>query len=293
MSARGRWMQPNEPCQPPGDSYPAVVDQQTLGIIAGSGIYPVILARSARAAGVHRIVVAAFENETSQEMVPLADHVEWMRVGQLGRMIRCFEKQGTSQAIMAGQIAPKNLWNLRPDLQALLLLGRLKKKNAATIFGAIADELAAAGVTLLPATTYLDDLLPKSGWSAGPAPGRRQEEDVRYGFAIAKEVSRLDIGQTVVVKKGTVLAVEAFEGTNECLRRGGAQGKGEAVMVKVSKPKQDMRFDVPVIGMQTMQVAREAGIRVLAVEAGATLLLEMETITDFARAQKMTVMAVA
>ena len=247
-----------------------------LGIIAGSGAYPLLVAESARAAGVKRIVAAAFTGETNSKLADAVDQIEWMRIGQLGRLLSFFREANIEQAIMAGQIAPNNLFNLRPDWKALLLLARLKQRNAATIFGAIADDLAAVGVQLLPAFTFLEEHLARRGLIAGRALNAREEADVAYGFQMAKEVSRLDIGQTVVVKNGTVLAVEGFEGTNETLRRGGALGRRNSIMVKVAKPNQDMRFDVPVIGAETVEIAAEAKVRVIAVEAGRTLLLEKE-----------------
>jgi DUF1009 family protein len=245
-----------------------------LGIIAGSGVYPLLLAQSARRAGVEKLVVAAFSGETNPELAGLVDEIHWMKVGQLGRLLKCLSSAGVHHAIMAGQIAPKNLFDLRPDWKTLLLLARLKRRNAETIFNAIAEDLVGVGVELLPATTFLDELVAAAGLVAGAALTRRQEDDVTFGFEIAKEMSRLDVGQTVVVKNGTVLAVEAFEGTNEAMRRGGALGRKDAVMVKVSKPNQDLRFDVPVIGPETLRIAAEAKIRVIAVEAGRTLLLE-------------------
>jgi DUF1009 family protein len=251
---------------------------QTLGLIAGSGQYPHTVLHAARRAGVARIIVAAFENETDPALAQQADVVEWHHVGQLGRMISFFRKAGVTDAIMAGQIAPKNLFDLRPDLRALLLLGRLKLRHAESIFGAIANELARDGITLLPATTFLEDLLPAPGPVCGPAPTAKQLADVAFGFRMAKEMSRLDVGQTVVVKRGTVLAVEAFEGTDECLKRGGALGKGGATLAKVSKPGQDFRFDVPVVGPRTIQTAADAGITVVAVEARRTLLLGLDEI---------------
>lgn len=262
---------------------------ESLGIIAGSGVYPLLLARSARAAGVRNISVAAFKNETDPALADCADAIEWMRVGQLGKMISFFAKAGIPRAIMAGQIHPKNLFDLRPDVKALLLLGKLKTRNAETIFGAIADELAKAGVVLLPATTYMEKYLAPDGVIAGPKLDEREERDLWFGFQIAKEVSRLDIGQTVVVKNGTVLAVEAFEGTNEALKRGGSLGRKGAVAVKVSKPNQDFRFDVPVIGPVTLETAAEAGLRVIAVEAGRTLLLEKDKLSVLADRHRLTI----
>ena len=265
-----------------------------LGIIAGSGSYPLLLARAARAAGVNRIAVAAFKGETDPALAALAEDVAWMRVGQLGRMIACFKAQGIQRAIMAGQIAPKNLFNLRPDLKALLMIGRLKERNAESLFGAVADELAKAGVVLLPATTYLENLLAPVGHIAGPALGKRQQADAAYAMRIAKDVSALDIGQSVVVRHGTVLAVEAFEGTDAAIRRGGSlAGKGGAVLAKVSKPRQDLRFDVPVIGPRTLETAAEAKLAAIAVEAGRTLLLERETLLALAAEKAITVIGVA
>lgn len=221
-----------------------------------------------------RISVAAFTGETDAGLAGLVDEIAWMRVGQLGRMIATVKASGAAQAIMAGQIHPRNLFDLAPDLKALVLLAKLERRNAESIFGAIADELSKAGVELLPATTFLEDDLAPAGLLAGPRLSRRESADVEFGFRMAKEMSRLDVGQSVVVKGGTVLAVEAFEGTNAAMMRGGELGRREAVMVKVSKPRQDFRFDVPVAGPLTLEAARDARIRVIGVEAGRTLLLE-------------------
>ena len=249
-----------------------------LGIIAGSGRYPILLAEAARARGVKRIAVVGFPGETLPEMAKLADDYTELRVGQLGAMCAYFRDQKIAQAIMAGQIRPGNLFELRPDLKALLLLAKLKERNAESIFGAIADELRAVGTELLPATTFLEDSLATAGHIAGPKLSRKQQADVAFGFRIAKEVSRLDIGQSVVVKNGTVVAVEAFEGTDAAMERGGRLGKGDVVLIKVSKPNQDFRFDVPVLGTRTMEQARDAGVRVIACEAGRTLLLDREAV---------------
>jgi DUF1009 family protein len=249
-----------------------------FGIIAGSGAYPLVLAQAARTAGVKKIIAAAFSGETSCELEPLVDAIEWIRVGQLGRLLDYFRASGVRHAIMAGQIAPGNLFNLRPDWKALLLLAQLPRRNAESIFGAIAGELKKIDVELLPATTFLEHLLAPDGLIAGPKLKKREEDDLAFGFEIAKQLSQLDIGQTVIVKNGTVLAVEAFEGTDETIRRGGSLARKSAVMVKVTKPDQDMRFDVPVIGVKTIAVAAEARIRVIGLEAGQTLLLEKEAV---------------
>src|SRR6202007_2633276 len=159
--------------------------------------------------------VAAFDGETRPEITQGIDSIEWMGVGQLGRVFNYFTRAGVQHAMMAGQIAPKNLFELRPDLKALVLLGALKARNAETIFGGIANELAKVGVTLLPATTFLEDSLAGKGWLAGPKPKRRVIDDAAYGYRIAKEVSRLDIGQTVVIRHGTIVAGWAVGGEKD------------------------------------------------------------------------------
>jgi DUF1009 family protein len=262
---------------------------ESLGIIAGNGVYPLLLADAARRTGVRRIVVAAFTGETSDDISNRADEIEWLRVGQLGRLLKFFQTANIHHAMMAGQIAPGNLFQLRPDFKAMFLLARLKERNAESIFSAIADLLADAGIVLLPATTFLDHLLAPAGHIAGPTLKEREKEDIAFGFRVAKQLSALNVGQTVVVKNGTVLAVEAFEGTNEAIRRGGSLGRKRAVVVKVTKPNQDMRFDVPVIGTETLRVAAEAKIRAIGVEAGQTLLLEKAALKDAAEREKITV----
>jgi DUF1009 family protein len=260
-----------------------------LGIIAGNGVYPRLLAEAARKAGVKKISAAAFTGETDPALQQHVDVLEWMRVGQLNRLLTFFRTHDIHRAIMAGQIAPRNLFDLRPDWKALMLLGKLKQRNAESIFAAIADELAKVNVDLLPATTFLEDSLAASGPISGPKLSRNEEDDVDLGWKIAKEIARLDIGQTILVRSGTVVAVEALEGTNDAIRRGGELARSGAVMVKVAKPSQDMRFDVPVIGLETIRIAAEARLRVIAVEAGKTLLLERDAIVDLANRSKISI----
>src|SRR5436309_13747661 len=262
-----------------------------LAIIAGNGVYPRLLADAARKAGVKKIVATAFTGETDPALAQHVDLIEWMRVGQLSRLLKFFREQKIHHAIMAGQIAPKNLFDLHPDWKALLVLAKLKQRNAESIFAAIADELAKIDVDLVQATTFLKDCLAEAGLIAGPKLSRREEEDVDLGWKIAEEIARLDIGQTVIVKNGTIIAVEAFEGTNEAIRRCGALARKDAIMAKVAKPNQDMRFDVPVIGVETVRVAADAKLRVIATEAGKTLLLEKDAIIDLANRSKISIVA--
>ncbi len=263
----------------------------SLGLIAGSRSLPLEFARLARAAGVQRIVCTAVEGETDPALAALVDDIVWLNVGQLNKMISAFTSRGVTQCVMAGQVAPKNLFDLRPDLRALGVLMRLKEKNAHTIFGAIAGELKKDGVELIEATPWLAPLMPQTGFHLGPKLSAEQKTDVEFGFRLAKEVSRLEIGQLVVVKNGTVLAVEGFEGTDKCLARGGelAGKNGGAIAVKVAKRDHDMRFDIPCIGAKTFETCAAARISVLALESGKSLLLEHDVCEELAKRNKISV----
>jgi UDP-2,3-diacylglucosamine hydrolase len=263
----------------------------SLGLIAGNRTLPLEFARHARAAGVKRLIAVAFESETEPDLAKFVDEIVWLRVGQLSKMIAAFTSRGISQCVMVGQIAPKNLYDLRPDLRAMGLLLRLKEKNAHSIFGAIAEELKKDGVELIDATPWLAPLMPGTDFQIGPKLTNAQKVDVEFGHRIAREISRLEIGQTVVVKNGTVLAVEGFEGTDKCLARGGelAGKDGGAVAVKVAKPGHDMRFDIPCIGPQTLEICANSGVAALALEPGKTLLLEREACETLAKKNRISV----
>ncbi len=266
---------------------------RSIGIIAGSGMYPETFVKAARKAEPSaKLIVVGFDNETRPDLAPQVEAFRSVRVGQLSKLIKFFLEHGVTEAVMMGQISPSNLFELRPDLRILMMLARVKKRNAETLFGAIADELAKDGITLLSAVTFLEDHLPSAGHVIGPVLKPRTLEDIEYGFDIAKKTSALDIGQSVVVRHGTVLAVEAFEGTNACIRRGGELGKNkDSVLVKVSKPNQDFRFDVPVIGPQTIENCAAAGLIAIGIEAGKTLLLEKETVQSLCTQHKITIQA--
>jgi len=266
-----------------------ITPTESLGIIAGNRSLPLLFAKEARRQGVKRLVAVAFEGETDPALAPLVDEIVWLRVGQLSKMIGAFTGRGIKQCIMAGQIAPKNLFDVRPDLRGLAVLLRLREKNAHTIFGAIAEELRLDGVELIEATPWLKPLMPGNGFQLGPKLSEAQRADVEFGFRLAKEISRLEVGQTVVVKDGTVLAAEAFEGTDKCLARGGelAGPAGGAVAVKVARDKHDLRFDIPCLGPQTLEICAAARISALAFEAGKSLLLEQEACERLARKHKI------
>ena len=222
-----------------------------IGLVAGRGTYPRMVLEGARRDG-RELVVAAFEGETEPTVASRGRPSTWLRVGQLGGLVSFFKKQGVNQAIFAGQITPKRLYNLRPDLKALWILAQLKERNAATLFGAVVKELEKAGIRVLPATTFMEDHLAKPGLMAGPRSPLHLSADIKFGWPLAKAVARLNIGQSLVVRKGTVMAVEGFDGTDATLKRGGLVAGQDATAIKVTAPAQDMRFDVPVIGPRTI-----------------------------------------
>ncbi len=246
-----------------------------VAVIAGRGLYPQLTVRALRAAQVP-VRLIAFHDETAPELVDAFSENErdLIKVGQLGHMLKSLRRFEAGAAIMAGQIRPRKLFDgLHPDLKAIAILASLKEHNAESIFGAIAKEIEALGIHLLDARAFLDGELAEAGVMTG---GRMkvEAETLEFGVRIAREVSRLNIGQGVVVNGGTVVAVEAFEGTDPMLRRAGELGAKEPLFVKTAKPKQDFRFDVPVFGRTTLAVMKEAKISAAALEAGSALILE-------------------
>jgi DUF1009 family protein len=256
-----------------------------LVLIAGQGVYPVLVAQAVRRAGIPLRLVA-FEEETRPDLVASfpPEQMRMLKVGQLGHMLDALKEFGAGSALMAGQITPRRLFKgLHPDFKATRILLSLKRRNAETIFGAIAQEIEAINVTLLDARAFLDEHLA----TAGCMTGRKFPIDpdyVDHGVHIARECARLDIGQGCVVRKGTVLAVEAFEGTDEMLRRAGAFKTDEALFVKTVKARQDWRFDVPCFGQRTLETMREAQLQAAALEAGKVIMLDKPAVLEQARA---------
>lgn len=246
-----------------------------MALIAGQGIYPILVAQAIRRSGVPIKLIAA-EEETAPELVAsFADSDRRiLKVGQVGKMLRSLEEFGAGYALMAGQITPRRLFKgLHPDLKAARILFSLKRRNAETIFGAIAKEIEALGVRLLDARAFIDEHMASSGGMTKRSfPVEREVLD--HGIHIARECARLDIGQGCVVRKGTVLAVEAFEGTDEMLRRAGGFKTEDALFVKTVKSSQDFRFDVPCFGLRTLEIMRDTGIRAAALESGGVIILD-------------------
>lgn len=258
---------------------------QRLGIIAGRGEYPLILAQEARRHGVGRISVLAFRGETRRQIARYADDVVWHWVGALDALLGTLQRLSLSDVVMAGQVKPGHIFTVRLDARMRNLLARLPVRNAETIFGAVVKELESSGVRVLPADTFMERHLAPQGILAGGSLTAEEWHDIQLGWRVGEVVTGMDIGQTVVVKAGIVLAVEAFEGTDAAIRRGGRQcgRRGGAVVVKRSKRTQDMRFDIPVVGKGTLAVLRSVGGRVLAVEAGRTILVGRERVRRLAQ----------
>ena len=262
----------------------------TLGIIAGSGTFPVTIARTAREEG-YRVVVVAHEGESRPELVSLANEVTWIHVGELNKLISTFKKAGVSEAVMAGGIRKVKLFDgARPDIRAMALLARVGIKRDDDLLRALADELSREGIQIRSATELLSVVLTPEGLLTGRVLSSMEKQDVEFAWSLAKEIGRLDVGQAVVVKDGTVLAVEAIEGTDEAIRRGGTLGGRGSVVVKVCKPQQDIRFDLPTVGPGTISVMAEVGATVLVLEAGRSILLEKDLFLEKAAAAGITVL---
>jgi UDP-2,3-diacylglucosamine hydrolase len=261
------------------------------GLIAGNGRFPMMVLEGARESGVE-IVVAAIKEETSPDVEQLATCVEWVGVGQLGKLLSYFKKEKVTHAIMAGQVKHHQIFRLNalPDLKMVKMLARLATKNTDSLLGAVADELANAGITLVDSTTFLENFLAQEGSMTKRAPSKEEMADIEYGLEVAREIARLDLGQTIAVKDRAVVAVEAMEGTDAVITRAGEITRGRSfVVVKVAKPNQDMRFDVPVIGVPTVETMKRAGATAIHVTAKKTLLFDKSELLKLAGKYRISV----
>jgi hypothetical protein len=256
----------------PGEA--AGASRSPLGLIAGNGRFPFLVADAARRQG-RRVVAIGIREETFPDLEGRVDALHWVSLGQLGRCIEALRSEGVTEAVMAGQVKHKQIFSgIVPDLKMMSLLARLAVKNTDSLIGAVADFLAREGIRLLPSTALLEDQMAAPGAMTRGRPSKDELQDVAYGRQVARTLAGMDLGQTVVVKDRAAVALEAMEGTDEVIRRAGKLAGPGTTVVKVAKTRQDMRFDVPVVGAGTLDVMREAGARVLALEAGRTLLLD-------------------
>jgi DUF1009 family protein len=243
-------------------------------LIAGNGRFPFLVAAGARRAG-RRVVAVAIREEASPELEGDVDELHWVGLGQLGRCIEALRAAGATEAVMAGQVKHRQIFSdVVPDLKMVGVLARLAFKNTDSLIGAVVEALGREGIALLPSTAFLQDDLAGEGGLTKRQPSRHERADIQYGRMVARTLAGLDLGQTAVVKDRAAVALEAMEGTDEVIRRAGRIAGPGCVVVKVAKPKQDLRFDVPVVGPGTVEAMREARAAVLAVDAGRTLLLD-------------------
>ena len=265
---------------------------ENIGLIAGKGQFPLLSARAARDHGA-RVIAVAHRNETDPSLAELVHEIHWVYVGQLGKIIRIFKDAGVRRDVMAGGITRGRLFReFRPDFRALSVVRRAGAGKDDRLLQAVAAELESEGITVAPSTLFLDELLAPAGKLSKRSPDPEELQDIEFGFKIAKEIGALDIGQCVVVRRQIVVALEAIEGTDACIRRAGALAGPGTVVVKVSKPGQDLRFDVPAVGPDTIRAMAEAKAAVLAIEAGKTLTFDRDQMQAEANRSKIAIWGV-
>ena len=263
-----------------------------LIVISGSGIYPELVVRGAKSHGVQCVDVLAVRGSTARATKLAADNVHVIGIGEIASGIRWVASQGYDGAILAGQINPLSLFRSRFDDEVKEWLRSLPCKNAHTVFGKLIEEFEKAGVRILPATSYMGDYLPNEGVLTDRAPDERELKDIAHGAKVVRDMGRHDVGQTVLVKEGMVLAVEAFEGTNAAILRGGKLGGKGAVIFKGAREGHDMRFDVPVIGMKTLKTMKRVGVTAIAFQAGRQIMLEREAVIAYANRHGIAIVGV-
>jgi DUF1009 family protein len=263
----------------------------SIGLIAGNGTFPILIAQAARQAG-KRMIAVAHLGETRPELEHWVDGIHWIRLGEFGKLVKVFQKEAVTQVILAGGIDKKKMFSrVRPDLKGLLLMARMGQRKDDLILRTVARELTKEGIEVLPSTTLLPSLLAPSGVLTRRRPTEEEERDIDFGWSLAKELGKLDIGQCLVVRKGAVVAVEAMEGTDETIRRGGLLAQEKAVVIKVCKPIQDLRFDLPAVGEQTIRTMVEVKASVLAIEAQKTIIFDQEATIRLADRHRMVIVS--
>jgi UDP-2,3-diacylglucosamine hydrolase len=269
-----------------------VASPNRYGLIAGNGRFPFLVLEAARSQGID-MVVAAIKEETSPDIERQARTVHWLSLGQLGKLIKTFKAEGVNKAIMAGQVKHKQIFSgILPDLKMMQVLASLATRNTDSLIGAVARVLEDEGIHLIESTLFLEPLLPRPGVLTKRPPSEDEQKDLEYGYKLARELGRLDVGQTVVVADAACVAVEAMEGTDAVIQRAASLANGRALrVVKLAKPNQDLRFDVPVIGIPTVEVLRRAGATAMAIEAGKTLMIDRDELLREADTAGITIVA--
>jgi UDP-2,3-diacylglucosamine hydrolase len=262
------------------------------GLIAGNGRFPFLVLEGARSQGIEMAVIALKE-EASPELQKVATRLHWVSLGELSKAISLLQQEGVKRAVMAGQVKHNKIFSaIRPDWKLAKLLFSLPKKNTDSLIGAVAKVLEEEGIQLVDSTQFLKPLLPEAGVLTRRAPSEQESADMNYGLGVARYIAAMDIGQTVVIYDRACVAVEAMEGTDETIQRAARFSEGKPmVVVKVSKPKQDMRFDVPVVGLPTVEAMKQAGATALAIDASRTLLFDREKLIEQANAAGITIQA--
>jgi DUF1009 family protein len=262
------------------------------GLIAGNGRFPFLVLEGARSQGIEMAVIALKE-EASPELEKIAKRLHWVSLGELSKAITLMQREGVNRAVMAGQVKHNKIFSaIRPDWKLAKLLFSLPKKNTDSLIGAVAKIFEEEGIQLVDSTMFLKPLLPEAGVLTRRTPDQREATDMEYGLGIARHIAEMDIGQTVVIADRACVAVEAMEGTNETIVRAARFAEGKPlVVVKVSKPKQDMRFDVPVVGLPTVEAMKKSGATALAIDAGRTLLFDRDELIESANAAGIAIQA--
>jgi UDP-2,3-diacylglucosamine hydrolase len=269
------------------------LEAEAIGLIAGGGQFPLLFAQAAKARG-RRVVAIAHVNETSSELEALADRIYWVKLGQLGKIIASFRREGVCETVFAGTITKTRIFHdILPDFKGLTLWSKIDRRQDDAILRAVATTLEEEGIRVLASTCYLDHLFFPQGLLTKKKPSSDQMDDVRFGWNVAREIGRLDIGQCVVVRDRSVLAVEAIEGTDAAIRRGGELAGSGAVVVKLKKPGQDFRFDLPATGVKTIETLASVKGAVLAVESGQSLIFDREAMVEAANRAGIVVVGVS
>lgn len=270
---------------------PRLGGDERLGLIAGNGRFPIIFADNAKKLG-YRVSAVAHEGETDPELASHVDRIHWIKIGQLNKLIKAFKEDEVRQAVMLGGIKKTHVFTtVRPDFRTLALAARLALWKDDDILREFAKELEQEGIIICDSTFGLEGILAEEGILTNREPSQKEWEDIRYGWEVAHDIGRLDIGQCVVIKDRVVVAVEAVEGTDEAIKRGGQLAKDGAVVVKRCKPQQDLRFDLPAVGPRTIDVMKSVNASVLAIEAGRTIILDRDQTLDKARSAGIAIIA--